>query len=99
MLPPFLVHGLFRYSRHPNYFFDLAQWWIFFLLAAVAGRSLLTWTAGGPLLLTLLFIGSTRFTESISVRRYADYVSYQRTTSAIVPWRLRRPDPLGPSSR
>jgi steroid 5-alpha reductase family enzyme len=84
--PRFLRSGLFRYSRHPNYFFELAQWWVVFLFGAVAARSVLEWTVLGPLLLTLLFVGSTRFTEKISLSRYPEYELFQRSTSAVVPW-------------
>ena len=84
--PRFLQSGLFRFSRHPNYFFELAQWWVVFLLGAVAARSVLEWTVIGPFLLTLLFVGSTRFTEKISLSRYPEYELFQRSTSAVVPW-------------
>ncbi len=84
--PRFLQSGLFRFSRHPNYFFELAQWWVVFLFGAVAARSVLEWTVIGPFLLTLLFVGSTRFTEKISLSRYPEYELFQRSTSAIVPW-------------
>ena len=84
--PRFLQSGLFRYSRHPNYFFELAQWWVVFLFGAVAARSMLEWTVLGPFLLTLLFVGSTRFTEKISLSRYPEYELFQRSTSAVVPW-------------
>ena len=84
--PRFLQSGLFRFSRHPNYFFELAQWWVVFLFGAVAGRSVLEWTVIGPFLLTLLFVGSTRFTEKISLSRYPEYELFQRSTSAVVPW-------------
>jgi steroid 5-alpha reductase family enzyme len=84
--PRFLQSGLFRFSRHPNYFFELAQWWMVFLFGAVAARSVLEWTIIGPFLLTLLFVGSTRFTEKISLSRYPEYELFQRSTSAVVPW-------------
>jgi steroid 5-alpha reductase family enzyme len=86
----FLQTGLFRLSRHPNFFFEQAQWWVLFLMGALAARSLFEWTAAGAILLTLLFIGSTRFTESISLSRYPEYEHYQRQTSAVVPWFPRR---------
>jgi steroid 5-alpha reductase family enzyme len=86
----FLREGLFRYSRHPNYFFEIAQWWVVFAFAALAARSALQWTVLGPVLLTALFIGSTRFTEKISAAKYPLYARYQREVSAIVPWRPRR---------
>jgi steroid 5-alpha reductase family enzyme len=82
----FCETGMFRYSRHPAYFFELAQWWLVFLMGAVTASSILQWTVLGAALLTALFVGSTRFTESISLSRYPDYATYQQRTSAIVPW-------------
>jgi len=87
----FVQTGLFRYSRHPNFFFEQAQWWFIFCVGAVAARSVLQWSIAGPMLLTLLFVGSTSFTEKISLSRYPEYAQYQRTTSAIVPWFHHRP--------
>jgi steroid 5-alpha reductase family enzyme len=84
--PRFLQSGLFRLSRHPNYFFELAQWWVLFLLGAVAAGSLLQWSVLGAFLLSVLFVGSTSFTEKITRSRYPEYLVYQHTTSAIVPW-------------
>ncbi len=86
----FLQLGLFRFSRHPNFFFEQAQWWILFFMGALAARSVLQWTVIGAVLLSLLFIGSTRFIESISLSRYPDYEDYQRQTSAVVPWLPRK---------
>ena len=94
--PQFLQSGLFRYSRHPNYFFELAQWWIFFLLGAAGAHSLVQWTVLGAILLTLLFVGSTRFTEEISLSKYPEYREFQATTSAVIPWfPTRRAPALG----
>jgi steroid 5-alpha reductase family enzyme len=82
----FVQTGLFRFSRHPNYFFEIAQWWVLFFFGVVAAKSLMQWTVIGPVLLTLLFIGSTRFTEKISLSHYPEYAQYQRSTSAVIPW-------------
>jgi len=82
----FLTTGLFRYSRHPNFFCEQAQWWVVFAFGAIAAGSVLQWTVIGPVLLTLLFLGSTSFTESISKSKYPEYADYQRTTSAQIPW-------------
>ena len=90
--PRFLTTGLWRYSRHPNFFFEQAQWWAFFLFGAVAAGSLAQWTVLGAALLTALFIGSTIFTESITRSRYPEYAGYQRVTSPIVPWVPRHAD-------
>ncbi|CAN5309955.1 DUF1295 domain-containing protein [soil metagenome] len=86
----FLTSGLFRFSRHPNFFFEQAQWWTLFLLGAVAAGSVLQWTVLGALLLTGLFVGSTIFTEQITRSKYPEYADYQATTSAVVPWVPRR---------
>jgi steroid 5-alpha reductase family enzyme len=92
----FVRSGLFRFSRHPNFFFEQAQWWVVFAFGAIAARSVWQWTVLGAVLLTLLFVGSTRFTESISVSRYPEYTDYQRHTSAVVPWWPRRRAAVAP---
>ncbi|WP_426515352.1 DUF1295 domain-containing protein [Diaminobutyricibacter sp. McL0618] len=88
--PRFVQTGLFRFSRHPNFFFEQAQWWVVFLFGAIAAGSLLQWTVIGAVLLTGLFVGSTIFTESITLSRYPEYADYRRATSAVVPWFPRR---------
>jgi steroid 5-alpha reductase family enzyme len=85
----FLTTGLFRYSRHPNFFFEQAQWWVVFAFGAIAAGSPWQPTVLGAVLLTLLFVGSTRFTESISRSRYPEYAQYQASTSAVIPWPRR----------
>jgi steroid 5-alpha reductase family enzyme len=87
--PRFLQTGLFRYSRHPNFFFEQAQWWVLFLFGALAAGSVLQWTVIGAVLLTLLFIGSTRFTENLTLAKYPEYADYQRLTSPSIPWMPR----------
>jgi steroid 5-alpha reductase family enzyme len=84
--PRFLQSGLFRFARHPNYFFELAQWWVVLFFGAVAAQSVLVWTVLGPVLLTLLFVGSTRFTEKITLSKYPEYELFQRSTSPVIPW-------------
>jgi steroid 5-alpha reductase family enzyme len=88
--PRFLQTGLFRLSRHPNFFFELAQWWTLFFFGAVAAGSVLQWTVLGAVLLTVLFVGSTIFTESLTLAKYPEYADYQRSTSPSIPWIPRR---------
>ena len=91
--PGFVTTGLFGYSRHPNFFFEQAQWWAFYAIGAAAAAAsglgiwggVVNWTILGAGLLTLLFIGSTIFTESITSSKYPAYAEYQRTTSMLVP--------------
>lgn len=92
--PRFAQTGLFRFSRHPNFFFEQAQWWLVFLIG-VSAAGAVTWTIAGAVLLTALFVGSTIFTESITLGRYPEYADYQRRVSPIVPWFPRRADRRG----
>ncbi len=82
----FVTTGLWRFSRHPNFFFEQAQWWVLYALGAAALGSALHWTVVGPVLLTALFIGSTVFTESITASKYPEYAEYQQRTSMLIPW-------------
>jgi steroid 5-alpha reductase family enzyme len=79
-----LTAGLWRYTRHPNYFGDAVQWWGFYLFAVSAGG---WWTVYSPLLMTLLLrrvSGVTLLEKSMKGRPgYEDYVE---TTSAFFPW-------------
>jgi steroid 5-alpha reductase family enzyme len=82
----FLTEGLFRFSRHPNFFFEQCQWWVVFLIGASAAGSLTQWTVLGALLLTALFLGSTNFTEEITLSKYPEYSAYQTSTSVLIPF-------------
>lgn len=82
----FVTSGLWRLSRHPNFFFEQAQWWVLYAMGAAALGAALHWTIIGPILLTALFIGSTRFTEEITLSKYPEYAEYQSRTSMLVPW-------------
>ena len=82
--------GLFRYSRHPNYFGELGQWWVVFAFAAIAAGTPWLITGSGVVLLTLLFLGSTLFTEQISAGRHPEYAEYRRSTSMLIPWPPRQ---------
>ena len=88
--PRFVQTGLWQFSRHPNFFFEQAQWWTLFFFGVVAAGSLLQWTVAGAFLLTTLFIGSTIFTESITRSRYPEYAEYQARVSGIIPFPPRR---------
>jgi steroid 5-alpha reductase family enzyme len=83
-----LDSGLWRWSRHPNYFGECCVWAGFWLIALAAGAA---WTVFSPLLMTLLLLrvsGVTLLERDIGERRpaYRDYVG---RTSAFVPRRPR----------
>jgi steroid 5-alpha reductase family enzyme len=82
----FITTGLFRYSRHPNFFCEQAMWWTYYVFSIAAGAGWFNWTITGAVLLTLLFQASTGLTEKLSARKYPAYADYQRTTSRLMPW-------------
>ena len=86
----FRSSGLFRLSRHPAYFGELGFWWSLYLIGAAGSGSLVNWTAVGPIALTAIFAGSTRFTESLSAGKYPAYADYRASTSAVIPWFPKR---------
>lgn len=79
--------GLWRYSRHPNYFFEWLIWVSFFLIALPAPHG---WIAAVSPLLILFFlfrVTGIPATEAQALRSRGDlYREYQRTTSAFLPW-------------
>lgn len=85
-----LRSGLWRYTRHPNYFGDATLWWGFWCFAvSVPGGAV---TAFGPALMTwlLLRISGVRMLEEDLVERKPEYRDYVRTTNAFVPGPPRR---------
>ena len=81
----FLTTGLFRFSRHPNFFCEQAIWWSFYLFAVAAGAGWLHWTILGAVVLTALFQGSTKFTEELTLAKYPRYADYQERVSRLLP--------------
>ena len=84
----FNTTGLWNYSRHPNYLAEQAFWLVLFLFAIGAGVTkyyVFNWTLTGPLLLVLLFLGSSTMAESISMSKYPEYQEYQRKVFKYIP--------------
>jgi steroid 5-alpha reductase family enzyme len=83
--------GLWRYTRHPNYFGDAVAWWGIGIVALAAGGA--WWALIGPAANTVILVqgtGKRLLEQSIGIRRpgYADYV---KRTSGFVPLPPRRP--------
>lgn len=77
--------GLWRYTRHPNYFGDACVWWGLWLVALPAGGT--WWTFVAPVVMTVLLVrvsGKGLLERDIAERRpaYADYI---RRTSGFLP--------------
>lgn len=84
-----LDRGLWRYTRHPNYFGDICVWWGLYLMAVPAGGG---WTLFAPALMSFLLArvsGVTLLEKKLSDSRpgYRDYV---RRTNALIPGPPRR---------
>jgi steroid 5-alpha reductase family enzyme len=84
--------GWWRYSRHPNYFFESMVWWGFWIAACGSPWG---WTSVFCPLLMLFFlfrVTGIPLTEEFALKSKGDaYREYQRTTSAFVPLPPRKP--------
>ncbi len=81
--------GLWRYSRHPNYFGESMIWWGFYLFALSAGGA---WSVFSPIIMTLLLLkvsGVTLLEQDMHERR-PGYREYVQRTSVFIPWPPRR---------
>lgn len=79
--------GLWRYSRHPNYFFEWLIWVAYFVFALASPWGWLAIIGPASILYLLLRVTGIPMTEEQSLRSRGDaYRRYQQTTSAFVPW-------------
>lgn len=79
--------GLWRYSRHPNYFFEWLVWCAFALFALGAPYGVVGLVSPAIMLWLITCVTGIPPAEARSLeRRGDDYREYQRTTSAFVPW-------------
>ena len=87
-----MTTGLWRYSRHPNYFGDAAVWWAYGLLSIAAGAP---YAALGSVLMTVLILrvsGVTLLERTLRTTK-PGYEEYARRTSAFLPWPPRSDPP------
>ena len=86
----FNVTGLWARSRHPNYIGEQMIWvglYLFAIAAGVTHLGVFNWTITGVVLLILIFVGSSRMAEGISVQKYSEYPSYQKQVFKYLPIR------------
>jgi steroid 5-alpha reductase family enzyme len=91
----FVSSGLWRWSRHPNYFGEMLVWWGLFLFAVPFLHGAAFVTVIGPLYITalLLFVTGIPPLEKSAEQKYGDdsaYREYKRRTSLLVPLPPRR---------
>ena len=79
--------GLWRYSRHPNYFFEAVIWLGFYLFACGSEWGWAMVHAPAMIIYLLLRVTGIPPTEAAAVIRKGDaYRRYQKSTSAFIPW-------------
>jgi len=84
--------GLWRYSRHPNYFFEWLHWFTYVALAIGAPRAWLSWCGPLVMFVMLRWVSGIPFTEAQALRtRDEDYRDYQRRTPMLFPWFPKEP--------
>ena len=86
----FITSGLWRYSRHPNYFGEMLVWWGLFLYAVPFLHGAAFAVVAGPVYITLLllFVSGIPLLERSAEARYGgdpSYREYKRRTSILVP--------------
>lgn len=77
--------GVWRYTRHPNYFGDAAQWWAYYLVALAAGG---WWTIFSPVIMTTLLmrVSGVSLLEKTLKAEKPGYKEYAEKTSEFFPW-------------
>ena len=89
--PRWTDHGLWRFSRHPNYFGELLCWWgLFVFVAPELGWGVLV-GAAGPVTITglLLFVTGIPTLEASAARKWGrdpEYAAYRLRTNRLIPW-------------
>jgi steroid 5-alpha reductase family enzyme len=79
--------GLWRYSRHPNYFFEWLTWVAYATFAAGSPWGWIAFVCPAVMIVLLVKVTGIPPTEAQAIRSRGDaYREYQRTTSAFVPW-------------
>ncbi len=85
--------GLWRYSRHPNYFFEWVHWFAYVFLGFGSPLWLLTLLGPSLMFLFLWKVTGIPYTEAQALKsRGDDYRRYQETTSSFIPWFPKKED-------
>jgi len=86
-----LTKGLWKYSRHPNYFGEVTFWWGIFLFAIpISGFG---WTIAGPISITVLFVFiSIPMIDQRMLNRRNNYADHIKNVSALIPWFPKNPN-------
>jgi len=84
-------NGLWKYSRHPNYFGDAAAWWGMWLVVATTGvQGIIAVYAPMIMNLLLMFVSGVPILEKQLTREKSGYSDYVAKTPAFFPWFPKR---------
>jgi len=85
-----LNRGLWRYTRHPNYFGDFCVWWGLFIVSLQHGAPV--WSVVGPILMSILLLkfSGVGLLEKSLKKSKPDYAEYVAATNAFFPWLPRK---------
>lgn len=86
----FVRSGLWAWCRHPNYTCEQLIWVSFYFFSVAATGRYINWSIAGCVLLMLLFLGSSDFSEKISASKYPEYRAYQSSTPRFWPGFFKR---------
>lgn len=84
-----MTSGLWAYSRHPNYFGEVIQWWGFFIMASSLSFGFLTIL--GPITITylILFVSGVPLLEK-KMQNHPDFALYKQKTNVFIPWIIKK---------
>jgi steroid 5-alpha reductase family enzyme len=90
-----LTSGVWRYTRHPNYFGDATQWWGFYLFALATGSG--WWTFISPLIMSIFlrYVSGVTMLEKELKTTKPGFAEYVETTNAFIPWFPKKLDKSG----
>ena len=80
-----MTKGIWKYSRHPNYFGEATMWWGYFIIALTLENGWMTFF--GPVIITfiLIYVTGIPLVERRSMKN-PEYVEYAKNTSKFIPW-------------
>ncbi len=80
-----IMSGLWKYTRHPNYFGEILVWWGIFIYSTIAFESLIGIISPIIITLSLLFVSGIPMLEK-KYDNNTDYQEYKKRTSPLLPW-------------
>ena len=86
-----MTHGLWRFTRHPNYFGEITLWWGMYIIACTAPFGLVAIISPLTITTLLLFVSGIPLTEKLMAQNPA-FAQYKARTSMLIPWWPKKRD-------